>query len=74
MKHTMHGVSPESKIKGVKKEDIEESTVWVGGLDRINSARGILAIVLIYLQHHLHQLEKKQVKKHCSLGLFLTLA
>lgn len=32
----------ESKIKGVKKEDIEESTVWVGGLDRINKTRNIL--------------------------------
>ena len=32
----------ESKVKGVKKEDIEESTIWVGGLDRINNARGIL--------------------------------
>jgi type III restriction enzyme len=32
----------ESKIKGVKKEEIEESTIWVGGLDRINRARGIL--------------------------------
>ena len=32
----------ESKIKGVKKEDIEESTVWVGGLDRIHRSRGII--------------------------------
>lgn len=32
----------ESKVKGVKKEDIEESTIWVGGLDRINNSRGIL--------------------------------
>ena len=32
----------ESKIKGVKKEDIEEATKWVGGLDRIHRARGIL--------------------------------
>ena len=40
--HHAWRVPSESKIKGVKKEDIEESTVWVGGLDRINSARGIL--------------------------------
>jgi len=40
--HHAWRVAPESKIKGVKKEDIEESTVWVGGLDRIHSARGIL--------------------------------
>ncbi len=40
--HHAWRVPAESKIKGVKKEDIEESTIWVGGLDRINSARGIL--------------------------------
>lgn len=39
--HHAWRVPAESKIKGVKKEDIEESTVWVGGLDRINRARGI---------------------------------
>lgn len=32
----------ESKVKGIKKEDIEEATLWVGGLDRINRKRGIL--------------------------------
>lgn len=32
----------ESKIKGVKKEEIEEATKWIGGLDRIHQARGIL--------------------------------
>ncbi len=32
----------ESKIKGVKREEIEESTVWIGGLDRIHRSRGIL--------------------------------
>ena len=33
------------KIEGhrrVKKEDVEEATKWVGGLDRIHRARGIL--------------------------------
>jgi type III restriction enzyme len=40
--HHAWRVPAESKIKGVKKEDIEESTVWVGGLDRINRARGII--------------------------------
>ena len=33
----------ESKIKGVAKDQIEEATKWVGGLDRINRARGLLA-------------------------------
>lgn len=40
--HHAWRVPAESKIAGVKKEDLEESTVWVGGLDRINRARGII--------------------------------
>ena len=32
-----------AKVKGVKKDQIEEATKWVGGLDRINKARSILA-------------------------------
>jgi type III restriction enzyme len=40
--HHAWRVPAESKIAGVKKEDIEQSTIWVGGLDRINRARGIL--------------------------------
>jgi type III restriction enzyme len=31
-----------SKIRGVSKEELEEATKWVGGLARINEARGIL--------------------------------
>ena len=40
--HHAWRVPAESKIKGVKKEDIEEATIWVSGLDRIQKARGIL--------------------------------
>jgi len=40
--HHAWRVPAESKVKGVKKEDIEEATKWIGGLDRIHSARGIL--------------------------------
>jgi type III restriction enzyme len=40
--HHAWRIPAESKIKGVKKEDIEEATKWVGGLDRIQRARGIL--------------------------------
>lgn len=40
--HHAWRIPAESKVKGVKKEDIEVSTVWVGGLDRIHRARGIL--------------------------------
>ncbi len=31
-----------SKIRGVGKEEIDEATKWVGGLDRIHGTRGIL--------------------------------
>ena len=40
--HHAWRVPAESKIKGVKKEEIDEATKWVGGLDRINKTRGIL--------------------------------
>ncbi len=41
--HHAWRVPAESKIRGIAKTDIEEATKWVGGLDRINAARGILA-------------------------------
>lgn len=41
--HHAWRVPAESKVKGVRKEDIEQATRWVGGLDRIHRARGILA-------------------------------
>jgi type III restriction enzyme len=34
--------APKTNIKGVAREDIEEATKWVGGLDRIHRTRGIL--------------------------------
>ena len=40
--HHAWRVPAESKVKGLKKEDIEEATKWIGGLDRIHSARGML--------------------------------
>jgi len=40
--HHAWRVPAESKVRGVKKEEIEEATKWVGGLDRIHKARGIL--------------------------------
>jgi type III restriction enzyme len=40
--HHAWRVPAESKIKGVTKDEIEEATKWVGGLDRINQARRIL--------------------------------
>jgi len=41
--HHAWRVPAESKIKGVKKEEIEEATLWIGGLDRIHKKRGILS-------------------------------
>ncbi|HEY3304892.1 MAG TPA: DEAD/DEAH box helicase family protein [Candidatus Binatia bacterium] len=40
--HHAWRIPAESKIKGVSKDDIEEATKWVGGLDRIHKARGVL--------------------------------
>lgn len=40
--HHAWRVPAESKIKGVRKEDIEEATLWIAALDRIHKARGIL--------------------------------
>jgi type III restriction enzyme len=41
--HHAWRVPAESKVKGLKKEDIEQATVWVSGLDRIHKTRQILA-------------------------------
>lgn len=40
--HHAWRVPAESKIKGIKKEEIEEATKWIGGLDRIHRVRSIL--------------------------------
>ncbi|MDR2704628.1 MAG: DEAD/DEAH box helicase family protein [Planctomycetaceae bacterium] len=40
--HHAWRVPTESKIKGISKEQIMESTIWLGGLDRIHRTRGIL--------------------------------
>lgn len=41
--HHAWRVPAESKVKGLSKEEIEQATKWIGGLDRIHRARGILA-------------------------------
>lgn len=41
--HHAWRVPAESKVKGVKREEIEEATKWIGGLDRIYAGRGIMA-------------------------------
>jgi type III restriction enzyme len=40
--HHAWRVAPKSTVKGVAREDIEEATKWIGGLDRIHRTRGIL--------------------------------
>ena len=41
--HHAWRVPASGKVKGVLKSTVEEATKWVGGLDRIHRARGILA-------------------------------
>ena len=41
--HHAWRVSAESKVKGVSKDQLDEATKWVGGLDRIHKTRGLLA-------------------------------
>lgn len=40
--HHAWRIPAESKVKGVSKEDLEEATKWIDGLDRIHQARNIL--------------------------------
>ncbi len=40
--HHAWRVPPKTRVKGVSKSEMEEATKWVGGLDRIHRARGIL--------------------------------
>src|SRR6202167_1193594 len=40
--HHAWRVPPEVKIAGLSKDELKEATKWVGGLDRIHRARGIL--------------------------------
>ena len=40
--HHAWRVPAESKVKGVKKTDLEEATIWVSGLDRIHETRNVL--------------------------------
>ncbi|HET9178301.1 MAG TPA: DEAD/DEAH box helicase family protein [Terriglobia bacterium] len=39
--HHAWRAAPKSTIKGVRKEDIEQATRWIEGLDRIHKTRGI---------------------------------
>ena len=41
--HHAWRVPAESRLRGVAKAEVEEATKWVGGLDRIHRARGVLA-------------------------------
>jgi len=41
--HHAWRVPPKSRVAGVSKDEVNEATKWVGGLDRIHRARGILS-------------------------------
>jgi type III restriction enzyme len=41
--HHAWRVPARSAVLGVSKEEIEEATQWIGGLDRIHKARGVLS-------------------------------
>jgi len=41
--HHAWRVPAESKVKGVAKDEIDQATVWIQGLDRIHGARNILS-------------------------------
>lgn len=40
--HHAWRVPPKSRVAGVSKEEVNEATKWIGGLERIHKARGIL--------------------------------
>jgi len=40
--HHAWRIPPKAKLKGLSKDEIEEATEWIGGLDRIHKTRGIL--------------------------------
>jgi type III restriction enzyme len=40
--HHAWRVPPKTTVKGISKDEIEEATQWIGGLDRIHKTRGIL--------------------------------
>ena len=41
--HHAWRVAADSKVAGIAKDQVEQATRWVGGLDRINRSRGIVA-------------------------------
>lgn len=41
--HHAWRVPPKVRIPGVSREELDEATKWIGGLDRLHRARGILA-------------------------------
>ncbi len=40
--HHAWRVPPKVRIPGISREELEEATKWIGGLDRIHRARGVL--------------------------------
>ena len=69
--HHAWRVPAESKVKGLSKDEIEEATKWIGGLDRINRARGILTAYDFSATPFVPS-GKKVPRKHCLGGLSAT--
>jgi type III restriction enzyme len=40
--HHAWRLAPDARVRGLAKDEVEEATKWIGGLDRIHRARGIL--------------------------------
>ena len=65
--HHAWRVPAESKVKGIKKEDIEESTIWVGGLDRIHKPEAS-SLPMTSPQPHSHLRARRARKRRSSAG------
>jgi len=75
--HHAWRVPAESKVKGVSKDEIEEATKWIGGLDRIHRARGVLTaydFFVIFPRHPSRHRARKVPRKPCLAGSSVTSA
>jgi type III restriction enzyme len=59
------------RLRGDERKEAEEATIWIGGLDRLHKARGILT-AFDFPQPHSLQLAKLLLRKTCLAGLSAT--
>lgn len=69
--HHAWRIPAESKIKGVKKEDLEEATKWVGGLIGFTRGGGYWA-VMTFRPRLLPPRARRPPRKPCMVGLPVT--